>query len=223
MNLLMKTLILLTLAFSTINSLRAQSRYLDSTRTTFSFVGGLGASEDVFSTSIGGVFTVKGTLDFGIQIGSAKTKKSIDYDNGDPIIDKGSPATLFSGQAYLYMLNQNKGNNINFGVSLAGSNVFYDEANLNSIIAGFHLSKRETEDEITSITFNVEPMFVLINELNIKESGRTLTRKPFFSGSISFGVSRKLEDSRIVFFEPGIVYEHKSQSVFGGITIGLIL
>lgn len=219
----MRILILLTLTFSTINSLCAQSKYLDSTKTTFSFGGGLGASENVFSTSIGGAFTVKGTLDFGVQIGSAKTKKSIDDDNGDPLVDKGSPATSFSGQAYLYMLNQNRGSNINFGVSLAGSNVFYDEANLNSIIAGFHLSKRETEDELTSITFNVEPMFVLINELNIKESGRTLTGKPFFSGSISFGISRKLEDSKIIFFEPGIIYEHEGQSVFGGITIGLIL
>lgn len=223
MNLLMRILILLTLTFSTINSLCAQSKYLDSTKTTFSFGGGLGASENVFSTSIGGAFTVKGTLDFGVQIGSAKTKKSIDDDNGDPLVDKGSPATSFSGQAYLYMLNQNRGSNINFGVSLAGSNVFYDEANLNSIIAGLHLSKRETEDELTSITFNVEPMFVLINELNIKESGRTLTGKPFFSGSISFGISRKLKDSKIIFFEPGIIYEHEGQSVFGGITIGLIL
>lgn len=225
MNQLMRTLILLTvLAFSSIDSLYAQSKYLDSTRTTFSFGGSVGSSEDAFLTSIGGTLTLKGALDFGIQIGSVKSKKNITDDEiSRSLVDEGSLGTSFSAQAYLYMLNQNRGNSINFGVSLGGSSIFYDEADLNSMVAGFHLSRRETEDDLTSVTFSFEPLFVIINELTITESGRTLTSQPFFSGSISIGFSKKLKDSKVFFFEPGIVYENESQSVFGGLTIGLIL
>ena len=220
----MRTLILFVfLVFLSINTLNAQSKYLDSTRTAFSASGEFGFSEDALSISIGSTITLKGALDLGIQIGKVKTKKEINSDNNSSLVEDGSSGSFFSAQAYLYMLRQNRGNNINFGVSLGGSSISYNEADLNSFAAGLHLSRTETEDGLTSITFNFEPLFVLINELTIKRSGRTLTGDPFFSGSFSIGISRKLKDSKILFFEPGVIYENEVQNVFGGLTIGLIL
>lgn len=219
----MKKLLVLTLLFILYaKPSKSQSKYLDSTKTTFSFSGVLGSSEAATSTSIGGTFILKGALDIGIQIGKTRTKKNLIDDNYDSLVKKGTIGSFVSAQAYLYMLSQNKGSIINFGVTLGGSSTSYDEADLTSFLAGFHLSRKETDDGLTAILPSLELGFVLLNEFTDKKYGGTITSKPFLTGSISFGISRKLKDSKVIFFEPGIIYENLGQSLSGGLALGLI-
>lgn len=216
-------LLVVFLTFLSTHSLNAQSKYLDSTKTVFGVLGGIGFSEFATSKSLGGIISLKGALDFGIQIGSTVNKKEINDSIDDNFsIESGESGTSISAQGYLYMQSQSRGDKVNFGFSFGASNVSYENAELNTIVAGLHLSRRETEDGLAFVTFNFEPLVVLKNEFTSKETGRTFTGQPFFSGAISIGISRKLKDSKIFYLEPGIVYEDAGQSLSGALTIGLI-
>jgi len=174
----MRTLILFVfLVILSINTLNAQTKYLDSTRTTVSFLGAGGISENAYSRSLGVTLMIKSSFDIAIQIGSVKNEEDELFDDNFSDIPGDGMGSFVSFQSYLYMLSEARDDKANIAIALSGSTISYNEADLNSFGAGLHFSTRESEDGKISITPSIEILFFLINEAVKKGSGRTTTSK----------------------------------------------
>jgi len=206
------------LFFLNLTTAYAQSKYMDQLRTALSVTGGLGIAENSLSKLVGANLSVKGSIDFGLQIGSINIERFL-LDDG---LISGGTGIVVSGQSYVYFANQRRDDPVNFGVTFGGSSSSFKHFEVSNFGAGLFLSGNNMKPQKIRVTPSLEVIFFIINEITETESGRTYVAEPSISGSFSLGLSTRMSDSNIFAFEPGLIYNNSSNKIGFAATIGII-
>lgn len=214
----MKYLFLVFSFFIATESVSAQSKYMDYLRTTPSLIGGLGFTENSISRILGFNLSVKGSIDFGIQVGSILLEEPAM--NKPPNFDE--RGTVVSGQTYMFLANQRRNNAVNFGITFAGSASYFEHIEVTNMGAGLFLSGNNMKPQKIRVTPSLEVLYLIINEAKEVRSGRTFVGDPIISGSFSLGLSTIMSDTNILIFEPGLIYNDSTKKINFGLTLGII-